>query len=67
MIQIHKTIKRERLRCGMTQERLANCLNTSKTTISKWENGALFPDITLLPRLSKIFNISIDALINDKT
>lgn len=67
MIQIHKTIKRERLRCGMTQERLANCLNTSKTTISKWENGALFPDITLLPRLSKIFNISIDALLNDKT
>ncbi|MCO4329722.1 helix-turn-helix transcriptional regulator [Staphylococcus hyicus] len=67
MIQIHKTIKRERLRRGMTQEKLAEYLKTSKTTISKWENGALYPDITLLPQLSKIFNISIDSLLNDKS
>jgi len=36
MIQIAKTIKKERLRRGMTQEALAEYLNTTKTTISKW-------------------------------
>ncbi|AVO03322.1 hypothetical protein A9958_12890 (plasmid) [Staphylococcus simulans] len=52
MIQISKTIKQERLRRGMTQEALAEYLNTTKTTISKWENTTLYPNcfipITLL-------------------
>ena len=48
MIQISKTIKQERLSRGMTQEALAEYLNTTKTTISKWENAALYPDITML-------------------
>ncbi|MBL0384324.1 XRE family transcriptional regulator, partial [Staphylococcus sp. SNAZ 59] len=43
MIQISKTIKQERLRRGMTQEALAEYLNTTKTTISKWENTTLYP------------------------
>ncbi|UEX90159.1 helix-turn-helix domain-containing protein [Staphylococcus ratti] len=66
MIQINQTIKRERLRCGMTQDNLAEHLNITKTTISKWENGILYPDITLLPKLAKIFNITVDELLNYK-
>src|SRR5699024_2365238 len=64
MIQIAKTIKKERLRCGMTQESLAEYLNTTKATISKWENTSLYPDITMLPKLAKVFNISVDDLLN---
>ncbi|MBC8781586.1 helix-turn-helix domain-containing protein [Staphylococcus capitis] len=64
MIQISKTIKQERLRRGMTQEALAEYLNTTKTTISKWENTTLYPDITMLPKLAKVFNISVDDLLN---
>lgn len=64
MIQISKTIKQERLRRRMTQEALAEYLNTTKTTISKWENASLYPDITILPKLAKVFNISVDNLLN---
>lgn len=39
MIKVSKIIKQERLRRGMTQESLAKYLNTTKTTISKWENA----------------------------
>src|SRR5699024_3404485 len=67
MIQISKTIKQERLRRGMTQEALAEYLNTTKTTISKWENATLYPDITALPKLAKVFNISVDDLLNYST
>ena len=67
MIQIAKTIKKERLRRGMTQEALAEYLNTTKTTISKWENASLYPDITMLPKLAKVFNISVDDLLNYST
>ena len=64
MIQISKIIKQERLRRGMTQEALAEYLNTTKTTISKWESAILYPDITMLPKLAKVFNISVDDLLN---
>lgn len=64
MIQISKTIKQERLSRGMTQEGLAEYLNTTKTTISKWENATLYPDITMLPKLARVFNISVDDLLN---
>ncbi|WP_436945053.1 helix-turn-helix domain-containing protein [Staphylococcus xylosus] len=64
MIQISKIIKQERIRCEMTQETLAEHLNTTKTSISKWENETLYPDITMLPKLAKVFNISVDDLLN---
>src|SRR5699024_11058874 len=67
MIQIAKTIKKERLRRVMTQEALAEYLNTTKTTISKWENASLYPDITMLPKLAKVFNISVDDLLDYST
>lgn len=67
MIQIAKTIKKERLRRGMTQAALAEYLNTTKTTISKWENASLYPDITILSKLAKVFNISVDDLLDYST
>ena len=35
----------------------------SYKTISKWENGASLPDINTLPKLSKMFQVSVDALL----
>ncbi len=37
-------------------------LNVSDKSVSKWENGGM-PGIDLLPKLSKIFNVSIDYLL----
>ncbi len=47
---------------GMNQTELANLLNISNRTVSKWENGDGFPDISILPDLATIFGITTDEL-----
>lgn len=59
---IAKQIKTHRLRNNLTQEKLAEALNVTSQAISKWENGLSYPDISLLPELSAILGITIDAL-----
>ena len=49
---------------GLTQTELAEKLNISNRTVSKWENGDGFPDITILPELSKILGVSVDELLS---
>ena len=51
---------------AMTQEELAKRLNISTQAVSKWEQKITSPDITLLPELARIFNISIDELFGMK-
>lgn len=62
-------IRELRKKRGFTQERLAEYLNISSQAVSKWENGNGMPDITLLPKISILFGITIDELfeINDET
>lgn len=59
---IAKQIKLHRLRNNLTQEKLAEALNVTSQAISKWENALSCPDISLLPELSAILGITIDAL-----
>ena len=55
-------IRKLRIRQGMTQLALAERLSVSDKTVSKWENGAGFPEITLLPAIAAVFGVSIDYL-----
>ncbi len=48
---------------GMTQATLADKLNISNRTVSKWENGDGFPDITILPELAEILGVTVDELL----
>ncbi len=48
---------------GLTQDELAERLQISSQAISKWENGHTMPEITLLPKLAKIFNCTIDDIL----
>ena len=48
---------------GMTQQELADMLSVSYQTVSRWETGAVLPDVTVLPALSRIFKVSVDALL----
>ena len=50
---------------GMSQEDLAIKLNITRQTVSKWELDQTVPDMNKLIELSKIFEISLDELIND--
>ena len=57
-------IKRLRENKNMTQEALANKIFVSSKTISKWETGQGFPDISLLEPLAKALGISVIELLS---
>lgn len=48
---------------GLTQEALAEILNVSNKTVSRWETGASMPDIDMLIILSSLYSISIGELL----
>ena len=50
----------------MTQNDIADVLEVSAATVSKYESGSLEPSIESLKRLSDLFEISIDELLNDE-
>ncbi|MCI9032236.1 MAG: helix-turn-helix transcriptional regulator [Clostridia bacterium] len=50
----------------MTQAELAEKLNYSDKSVSKWERGEALPDIEVLVALSELFNVSLDYLVSDK-
>lgn len=60
---IAKIIMEKRHEKGVTQDELAAYIGVSKASVSKWETGQSYPDITFLPQLAAFFNISIDCLI----
>ena len=51
---------------GMTQEDLAEKLGVSSQAVSKWENDASCPDISLLPELAKTLGVTVDTLLTGK-
>ena len=62
-INISRTIVQKRREKGITQDDLASYIGISKASVSKWETGQSYPDITFLPQLAAYFNISIDDLM----
>lgn len=56
-----KKLRRER---NLTQEELAEKLNVSGRTVSRWETGANMPDISLLVELAEFYDVSIPEIIN---
>lgn len=60
---IGATIAHLRKNCKITQTELAERLNISNKTVSRWENGLGFPEITQFPLLAKIFGVTVDYLM----
>ena len=47
----------------LTQEQLAEQLNVSRQSISKWESGQVIPEVEKIIELSKAFNVTVDYLL----
>ena len=62
-LTLGKRIMALRKGAGMTQEQLAERLGISPQAVSKWENDISCPDISMLPALASLFDISVDALL----
>lgn len=59
-----KSLRRE---ANMTQENLAELLSISPQAISRWETDVAMPDISLLPPLANLFNVTTDYLLGMET
>ncbi len=64
---IAKNIQYYRKQLNLTQLELAEKLDYSDKTISKWERGDGVPDVFTLNKLSEFFNISINDLLSEQT
>ena len=62
---IGERIKKYRKNKEMTQDALAQALMVSPQSISKWECGDGYPDITLLPTIANFFEVTVDELIGN--
>ncbi len=71
MEDIKKTISKNliyyRTQAKLTQFELAQKLNYSDKSISKWERGAGIPDIVILKQLADLYNIKVDDFLKENT
>lgn len=63
MTGFSERLRAERKRLELTQEQLADYMEVTKSAVSAWERGAEKPGFRLLPKLSKVLGVSLDALI----
>ena len=61
---LNETIKQYRKEMKLTQEQLAEVMGVTVGAVSKWELGLSNPDIMLLPKLARLFGISLDVLFS---
>lgn len=62
-IYLSENIKRLRREKELTQEALAEFLGVTFQSVSNWERGESYPDITMLPEIAGFFKVSVDELL----
>lgn len=62
-IYFGKNLKNLRREKNLTQENIADILGVSFQSVSKWERGESYPDITTLPVIASFFKVSVDELL----
>ena len=64
---IGKRIAHLRKEKGLTQEELAQHMGISPQAVSKWENDQTCPDISALPKLARLFDVTVDELLEGRS
>ena len=62
-IKMGMFLKELRKAKGLTQEQLAEVLNVSNRTVSRWETGSNMPDISMLVEIAEFYDVSIPEII----
>ena len=60
-----EVLKKNRIRCKMTQEFVSESIGVSRQAVSKWENGASDPSTSNLLALAKLYGISAEDLLKE--
>ncbi len=63
MFKLNERLFELRKEKGLTQEEVAKNLGVSPQSVSKWENGLTYPDISLLPSIADFYGVSVDYLL----
>ena len=58
-------LKELRLEKGLNQKELAEIIDTTQRNVSNWENGNSEPDIQMMLKLAKFFEVSVDYLLGN--
>ncbi len=62
-MRLGQNIFHHRSRLGWSQDRLAEALEVSRQSVSKWETGSTVPDLDKLMKMCDLFGISLDELV----
>lgn len=65
-VKIAKFISESRKNKNLMQQELAEILNVTDKTISRWENGKTMPDISLFKPFCEILDISFNKLLSEE-
>ena len=63
-MKINEIIREKRKELSLTQEQIADFLGVSTPAVNKWEKGAAYPDITLLPALARLLKTDLNTLMS---
>lgn len=63
LICLGENIRSLRTARGLTQEQFGYEMGVSSQAVSRWENGATYPDITMLPMIADFFGVTLDELM----
>ncbi|KAF1303965.1 helix-turn-helix domain-containing protein [Enterococcus sp. JM9B] len=66
MLEIGEQLKKLRVQKQLTQKEVADYLNITPQTISKWELNRSYPDLDHLVKLSRFFNVDINLILGIK-
>ncbi len=62
-MNIGENIYKYRTASGMSQTDLANSLEVSRQSVSKWENNSAVPDLERIVNMSRLFGVTLDELV----
>ena len=65
-MNLGENIYKVRSEANMSQTDLANALEVSRQSVSKWENNSAVPDLERLINMSKLFGVTLDELVYGK-
>ena len=63
-MNLSENLKKIRKENNLSQEQLAEKLSVSRQSVSKWESGQAYPEMDKVLQLCKLFNVSVDDLLN---
>ena len=64
IMNLSENLKKIRKENNLSQEQLAEKLSVSRQSVSKWESGQAYPEMDKVLQLCKLFNVSVDDLLN---